>query len=592
MRSTGWLRLISTVVRGIPIKQATATLIFALLLTTALVWTRGQGPIWAPGGKCQQVVIASSQEKFGMLDELSRKYNNDGHTVRSGLNPVCVKVVVNQVNSGDAEAALENNWTDADSERPDVWAPASSAWVQLLQARAPGQAGLIPDGYFFKRPFSSPLVIAMPEQMAVAMGYPAPTGWTDILKLATSPAGWSSKGHPEWGPFRLGRTNPHSSTSGLHALIAMYSAIGADINVEAVDKPEARAVAAGIERRVAHFRQTASAFLEALHEVDNQSSNDPTHLKVLQYMSALPVEEKQLVDYNDGIIGDHKVGEPNVRLLPIYPEDSPTADHPYVILNWPGTSAIRVEAAADFYNFLTAGAQQDIADQKGFRLANGQAGSKLRQHTEVNPLAPSPLSLRDGAVLAAELRAWDGLRKPLRVMILINRAADVKARGDAVIHLQDALKGYQAQDQVMIATYPNPDSTDPFLEIQPMTHTDSSHLDQLRRAVEVPKLGVKSNVPSPLVVPLGGALNWMGSSFVPTAINAILLVEMSPGSEQPGDTKLRNQCSGQPPSHFVQVFPVGPPNSVRLTDLALACNGAPYQPNELNHFLIDAIPNF
>src|SRR2546426_8129651 len=133
MSPNGWLRLVSGVVRRIPIKQAAVTLIVALLLTTVLVWTRGQGIIWAPGGKCQQVVIASSQEKSVMLDKLAKSYNKTGPTVSSQLDPVCVNVEVIQVTSGDAESALENNWK-GQKKKPDVWAPASSAWVQLLRA--------------------------------------------------------------------------------------------------------------------------------------------------------------------------------------------------------------------------------------------------------------------------------------------------------------------------------------------------------------------------------------------------------------------------------------------------------------------------
>ena len=584
MSSTGWLRLISGVVRRIPIKQAAVTLIVALLLTSVLVWTRGHGLIWAPGGKCQQVVIASSQEKSGMLAKLAKSYKNSGPTVGSPLNPVCVNVDVKEVYSGDAEAALENYWKGRKKEeRPDVWAPASSAWVQLLRARARGPTGLIPDDYYQYPLFSSPLVMAMPDPMARAMGYPAPISWAAIFELVNNPAGWGSKGHPDWGPFRLGQTNPHISTSGLHALIAMYAAIHADIDVAAVNKPEAQAFAARIQHRVAHFRQTASAFLEALREVDRNSSDD--HLKVFRYVSAVPIEEKQLVDYNNG--------KPSVRLLPIYPEDSPTADHPYVILNWRETTELQRDAAANFYHFLKAAAQQDIADQNFFRRTNGEAGNNLLQQTEVNRLPPSPLPLRDGAVLAAELKAWDGLRKPVRVMILVNRAADAKTLDEAVIQLQDALKAYQPQDQVMVAAYPaNPGSADPFLVIQPMTPTDSSHLDELIRALDVPRLAVKSNVPSPLNVPLEGALTWMDSSFVPTAINAILLTEMSPGSEQPGDAKLHDRCSHQTPSRFVRVFSVGPEDNGRLVNLSRACKGAHYPPTEVNKFLIDVIPDF
>lgn len=43
-----------------------------------------------------------------------------------------------------------------------------------------------------------------------------------LLALARDPAGWGKFGHPEWGPFRLGKTNPNFSTSGLSALIAQY----------------------------------------------------------------------------------------------------------------------------------------------------------------------------------------------------------------------------------------------------------------------------------------------------------------------------------------------------------------------------------
>src|SRR5438874_13818174 len=157
MSSTGWLRLVSGVVRRIPIKQAAVTLIIALVVTTVLVWTRGQGITWAPGGKCQQGMIASSQEKSGMLAKLARSYNNSGPTVGSPLDPVCVNVDVKEVYSGDAEAALENNWRGRKKEeRPDVWAPASSAWVQLLRARGRGPAGLIPDDYYQYPLFSSP----------------------------------------------------------------------------------------------------------------------------------------------------------------------------------------------------------------------------------------------------------------------------------------------------------------------------------------------------------------------------------------------------------------------------------------------------
>ena len=68
----------------------------------------------------------------------------------------------------------------------------------------------------------TPLVIAMPEPMAEALGYPerARSAGPTCSSSPASKTGWADFGHPEWGPFRLGKTNPNFSTSGLSALIA------------------------------------------------------------------------------------------------------------------------------------------------------------------------------------------------------------------------------------------------------------------------------------------------------------------------------------------------------------------------------------
>jgi Ca-activated chloride channel homolog len=58
----------------------------------------------------------------------------------------------------------------------------------------------------------SPLVIAMPEPPARALGWPnTKLGWADILAEANSTRGWAAHGHPEWGLFKFGQTNPDFS---------------------------------------------------------------------------------------------------------------------------------------------------------------------------------------------------------------------------------------------------------------------------------------------------------------------------------------------------------------------------------------------
>ena len=65
----------------------------------------------------------------------------------------------------------------------------------------------------------------MLEPMARAMGWPnKDIGLSDVFDLARDTRGWGSLNHPEWGQFKLAKTSPLISTSGLHALIATYYA--------------------------------------------------------------------------------------------------------------------------------------------------------------------------------------------------------------------------------------------------------------------------------------------------------------------------------------------------------------------------------
>ena len=66
----------------------------------------------------------------------------------------------------------------------------------------------------------------------------------------SNPEGWASKGHPEWGAFKLGKTNPNFSTSGLSATIAQYyAATGkqSDLTLEDLNRPDVDAFMRGVE---------------------------------------------------------------------------------------------------------------------------------------------------------------------------------------------------------------------------------------------------------------------------------------------------------------------------------------------------------
>jgi Ca-activated chloride channel family protein len=100
-----------------------------------------------------------------------------------------------------------------------VWSPAGSFWGRLLNLRA-DQPFVANDNPSIVR---TPLVIAMWEPMAQALGYPRkPVAFEDIVKLATDPQGWASVGKPDFGRFKYVHTNPDSSMSGAEAVTGSY----------------------------------------------------------------------------------------------------------------------------------------------------------------------------------------------------------------------------------------------------------------------------------------------------------------------------------------------------------------------------------
>ena len=298
---------------------------------------------------CVPLVVASSQEKSALFAEIARDYN--ASSPRVGLR--CVHVSVNLVRSGDAEDALARDWDRAsDGPRPAVWSPAAKSWLLLLQQH---RAERHLSSLISTTPTSlanSPLVVAMPRPMAEALGWPEQNvGFSDLISLAGDAEAWSRRGHGEWGPFRLGKTNPMSSTSGLHALMGTYFAAVNAPPVEAdLSNPKVTAFVQDVEYAVVHYGDSVATFLVNLLEADRRGVG-------LTYVSAIAMEEKQVIDYNNGnprsVLDNPNPLPPRTQLLAFYPEEGTfIADHPYAILDAPWVDTLQREAAQAFLGHL------------------------------------------------------------------------------------------------------------------------------------------------------------------------------------------------------------------------------------------------
>jgi Ca-activated chloride channel homolog len=378
------------------------------------------------------VAVTASSEKAQLMKQFAADYT----ATRPQVDGRCVQVQVTSKASGEAMAALARptGWQESvDGPRPDVWTPASAGWVALLEQRTAtsDRPKLVPAEV--QKIAASPLVIAMPRPMAQALGWPGKRlGWADLLDLARSGAGWAKFGHPEWGAFRLGKTNPNFSTSGLNATIGAYFAatgLANDLTARDIANPKTRAFVTGVEHSVVHYGDTTLTFLSNLQRADDQGAG-------LTYISAVTVEEKSVWDYNQGnptgdpaTLGRH--GRPRIPLVAIYPKEGTLlSDHPYVVLTAPWVDDAKRRAAAGFLTYLQGDKVQQRFQQFAFRDYRNRPGSLISDANGLSPKEPATLlSPPAPAVLNQLLESWSDLRKRANVLIVMDTSGSM---GDEV----------------------------------------------------------------------------------------------------------------------------------------------------------------
>jgi Ca-activated chloride channel homolog len=384
-------------------------------------------------GAATPLVIAGSLDKSAVLAEFADDFS------RQGSDPAgrCVKVTVAGKASGAAQTALAAGWQEADGPRPDVWSPSSSVWLSLLEDRLARsqRSSLVANPAAAQSVASSPEVVAMPRPMAQALGWPGnPIGWRDLLTLSQEKTGWAKYGHPEWGRFVLGKTNPNVSQVGLDATIASYyagSGVGgrvkaSGLTLDDVRSARTRAFVAGVEQSVLRYGDTSVSLLADWQRADQQG-------QALTYLSAVLAQESLVQSYNEGNptadpAEAGKLPRPKVPLVAVYPaEGTFYVDHPFVTLSAPWVDADKRAAAQAFLSYLRSPQVQARWAANNFRTYDHRAGPKAVEAVGVLPDRPTTiLSHPEPKVVAAVLSSWGGLRKSANVLSLIDVSGSMK----------------------------------------------------------------------------------------------------------------------------------------------------------------------
>ncbi|MEA2219744.1 MAG: Ca-activated chloride channel [Solirubrobacteraceae bacterium] len=358
----------------------------------------GGGAQTAPAG-ATKVTFAYSPEKEALLKPLIASFNASAPEA-GGTR---IFVAGENVSSGDAQLKIANG-----TYKPTAWTPSSSMWGRLLNYEA-DQPYAPDDPPSIVR---TPLVIAMWEPMAKALGYPRrKLGFADVLKLARSNQGWAAYGHPEYGQFKLVHTNPDFSTSGLEAVVAeYYAATGKKEGLLGSDIAGARPQVKDIERSIVHYGDTT------LFIADQLRKSGPG------YASAVAMEEATLVDFNQ-----HRGSQP--KLVAIYPREGTFfSDNPYIVLRAPWVSAAQKAGAERFGSYLADNVDAAKAARYGFRPAdlNAKPEAPLTAANGVDPAQPARvLGLPEPRVLAALKKAWRLDRKPANVLLVLDTSGSM-----------------------------------------------------------------------------------------------------------------------------------------------------------------------
>ncbi|MGL5865914.1 MAG: substrate-binding and VWA domain-containing protein [Dermatophilaceae bacterium] len=545
-------------------------------------------------GEMTPLVVASSADKAGLLAQMAADFNTRNPTSRGP----CVEVEVLTKSSGTAQIALARGWTADDGPRPDVWSPTGSVWLPLLEQRlkAAKRPSLIADPSAVTSVAQSPMVIAMPRPMAEALGWPSEEiGWSELLNLARSRTGWGAYGHPEWGSFVLGKTNPNFSHAGLEGTIAAYyAAVGrtSKLTVADVGLATTREFVAGVEQTIQRYGDTTGSFASDWQKADAEG-------RAMEYVSALVTEENLVVSYNQGNpTGDPaKAGDlpqPRIPLVSIYPKEGTfIADHPYATLDADWVTPEKRAAAEKFYAYLVSDEVQRIWQENHFRNIRGELAPALGPEKGVLPTQPkAELQPPAAEVTNAVLASWAQLRKVANVLTLVDVSGSMRdpvagsettklaAASDAIA---DSLKLFTDNDEVGLWTFSDaargPDYTQR-VPIGPMGGKVGS--GDRRSALSAAAMTLEPQGDTALYNSLAAAYQTVASRYRDNRINAVVLLTDGKNETSGGLSldALLAQVQRTYPSKPVHIITIGygpDADNETLAKIAQASEGASYK---------------
>lgn len=564
-----------------------------------------------PTDNCTQVSIATSPEKVNMMNKMGQVFKEQAKDYGD-----CFTITALSVNSGDAAVELSkasDKWSLTTNERlwPTMWSPASSFWTDRVKLS--GGNKMLSENTSF---VYTPMVFGMPEGMTDALNYPKkPLGIKDMEQIISAKDGWGSKGHPLWGEFKVSKTNPNSSTSGLSTILMQsYANAGKDKKLTVQDVDKAKSFSQSFEKGAIHYGDTTGQVLTQMYQKEGDGNN---------YVSAVAMEETSLINYNQGNPDSHTVAEgetltpPQEKLVAVYPkEGSLTSDNPVTTLNAQWVTETQKEIANDFQKFLTGAEAQKLAPKYGFRPVDKKVdlGDLFSSKYGVQSKIPNKtLEKPSEAVVGQAIDQWEEIRKPSSVLQMIDlsgsmeeKTSEGKTKLDGAIRgVNSTLGNFRSNDKVGVWTFTTGISSSLGKNLYELREYDDLEGDGETIKKQMNSLPGAVKGGTPLYDAISEGYDYMSEHAEPGRINAVIV--LTDGEDTDSQISLQSllvklnsdsQREGVEASKQVRVFPIAYGESADkdiLTQIANASGGQVFDasdPTQLDRVFASVIRNF
>jgi Ca-activated chloride channel family protein len=387
------------------------------------------------------------------------------------------------------------------------------------------------------------------------------------------------------------------------------------MTLEDLAKPDVDTFDRGVESSVVHYGDTTLTFLDNLYRADQRGAP-------LTYTSAVAVEEKSVIDYNEGNPdGKLDPGEvprpPRVPLVAVYPKEGTIlSDNPMYVLSAPWVTPDQRAAAAKFVDFVQQPASQAKVLAGNFRPGNPQVavGDPINATNGVDPKQPQTLLQPPSPpVLVDLLQRWSQTRKPARVLLVVDVSGSMGNKVDAThtkldlaqAAVAESLDQFRDDDQVGLRAFSTnlgPSQQDEYTDVEPMAPIGTIR-EKLRNDIQQ----LEPVAGTPLYDVALKSVQVMSDTYDDSKINAVVLLtdgrneddNSSDDKKQLNDlvNTLQSEAKGET-GHPVRLFTIGYGSDADadvLQQMADAANGAYYpagDPTTINKIFTQVISNF